>query len=88
MLAELLAMSAAGPDGPQQLLALELGARGVALRQDLLVVGELAVDEPADEVDALEVEQHLVASPGRARARPGRRCRQDPRRARRARGPG
>ena len=30
--------------------------------QDLLVVGELAVDEPAHEVHALEVEQDLVAA--------------------------
>ena len=36
----------------------------MGLRQDLLVVGELAVDEPAHEVDALEVEQDLVAGLG------------------------
>ena len=34
------------------------------LRHDLLVVGELAVDEPAHEVDAIEVEQDLVAAAG------------------------
>ena len=52
------------PDGAQQLLAIEDGPRRVRLRQDLLVVRELAVDEPADEVDALEVEQDLVAAAG------------------------
>ena len=52
------------PDGPEQLLAVEDGAGRVRLRHDLLVVRELAVDEPADEVDALDVEQDLVAAGG------------------------
>ena len=52
------------PDGPEQLLAIEHGPRGVGLGHDLLVVRELAVDQPADEVDALEVEQDLVAARG------------------------
>ena len=52
------------PDRPEELLAVEDGARRVGLRQDLLVVRELAVDQPADEVDALEVEQDLVAARG------------------------
>ena len=53
-----------GPDGLEQLLAVELGAAWRGRRQDLLVVRELAVDQPADEVDALDVEQHLVARLG------------------------
>ena len=52
------------PDRPEELLAIEDGARRVGLRQDRLVVRELAVDQPADEVDALEVEQDLVAGLG------------------------
>ena len=52
------------PDGAQELLAIEDGPRRVALRHDLLVVRELAVDQPADEVDAVEVEQDLVAAAG------------------------
>ena len=48
------------PDGREQLVAVDRRLRGEALRQDLLVVGELAVDQPADQVDALEVEQDLV----------------------------
>ena len=51
-------------DGPQELLAIEHGPGRVGLRQDLLVVRELAVDQPADEVDAVEVEQDLVAAAG------------------------
>ena len=50
----------------EQLLAVDDGARRVGRRQHLLVVGELAVDQPADEVDALEVEEDLVLGPGRA----------------------
>ena len=50
------------PDGAQELLAIEDGARRVGLGHDLLVVRELPVDEPAHEVDALEVEQDLVAA--------------------------
>ncbi len=51
-------------DGTQELLAIEDGPRRVALRHDLLVVRELAVDEPADEVDPIEVEEDLVALAG------------------------
>ena len=51
-------------DGPQELLAVEDRPGRVARRHDLLVVRELPVDEPADEVDALEVEQDLVARRG------------------------
>ena len=51
-------------DGPQELLAVEDGPRRVLLRHDLLVVRELAVDQPAHEVDAVEVEQDLVATAG------------------------
>ena len=64
MLADELAISAAGRTASQELLAVEHGARRVARRQDLLVVRELAVDQPADEVDALEVEEDLVARLG------------------------
>ena len=52
------------PDGAQELLAIEDGPRGVALRHDLLVVRELAVDEPADQVDPVEVEEDLVPAAG------------------------
>ena len=52
------------PDGPQELLAIEHGPRRVRGRHDLLVVRELAVDQPADEVDAVEVEQDLVLAGG------------------------
>ena len=64
MFADSWAMSAAGRTARRQLLAIEDGPRRVLLRDDLLVVRELAVDEPADEVDALEVEQDLVAAAG------------------------
>ena len=64
MFADSWAISAAGPDGAQELLAIEDGARRVRLRQDGLVVRELAVDQPAHEVHALEVEQDLVAALG------------------------
>ena len=69
-------------DGPQELLAIEDGARRVGRWQDLLIVRELAVDQPADEVDPLEVEQDLVPGRRRGRRRPGRRCRPGPARAR------
>ena len=52
------------PDRAQELLAIEDRPRRVGLGHDLLVVRELAVDEPADQVDALEVEQDLVAPAG------------------------
>ena len=48
------------PDGLEEVVAVELDARRVRRRQDLLVVGELPVDEAADEVDALDVEEDLV----------------------------
>ena len=64
MLADELAIRAAGRDGAEELLAVELGATRVTGREDLLVVGELAVDQPGDEVDPVEVEQHLVAGLG------------------------
>ncbi len=51
-------------DGSQQLFAIEHGARRVAGRHDLLVVRELAVDQPADQVDPVEVEQDLVLAGG------------------------
>ena len=70
------------PDGPQQLLAVEDGPRRVRRRQDLLVVRELAVDEAADEVDALEVEQDLVAGLGEDDLDGIVRVGQDPRSAR------
>ena len=53
-----------GTHGPQQLLAVELGTACVARRQHLLVVGELAVDQARDQVDAVQVEQDLVAGRG------------------------
>jgi hypothetical protein len=49
-------------DGRQQLVAIDRGPGREALRQDLLVVGELAVDESADQVDALDVEQDLISA--------------------------
>ena len=52
------------PDRPQELLAIEDRPRRVGLGHDLLVVRELAVDEPADEVDPVEVEEDLVAAAG------------------------
>ena len=52
------------PDRPQELLAVEDGPGRVAGRDDLLVVRELAVDQPADEVDPVEVEQDLVRAAG------------------------
>ena len=64
MLAEALAMSAASRT------ALSSSSRSTTarvvwpLRQDLLVVRELAVDQAADQVDPLEVEEDLVAGRG------------------------
>src|SRR5206468_12574711 len=52
------------PDGLEELLAVDDGPRRVARWQDLLVIRELPVDEAADEIDALEVEQDLVACRG------------------------
>ena len=51
-------------DCPQQLLAVEHGPGRVGRRDDLLVVRELTVDQAADEVDPVEVEQDLVATAG------------------------
>ena len=47
-------------DGLEEVVAVQLDARRVGRRQDLLVVRELAVDEAADQVDALDVEEDLV----------------------------
>ena len=64
MLADSWAMSAAGRTARRS-SSRSRTARVVWLgRHDLLVVRELAVDEPADEVDAVEVEQDLVAGRG------------------------
>ena len=65
------------PDRLEQLLAIDDRAGRMTLRQDLLVVRELAVDEPAHEVDPLEMEQDLVLArrqddiDRRRRRRPG-----------------
>ena len=64
MFAAALAISAASRTALRQVLAIDDRAGRMALRQDLLIVRELAVDEPADEVDALEVEQDLVLARG------------------------
>ena len=64
MLADSWAMSAAGRTARRS-SSRSRTARVVWLcGHDLLVVRELAVDEPADEVDAVEVEQDLVAAAG------------------------
>ena len=75
MFADSWAMSAAGRTARRSSSRSRTARVAWAWRQDLLVVRELAVDQPADEVDALEVEQDLVARRRRARRRPGRRCR-------------
>ena len=88
MLADELAMQAGQADGLEQLVAVDHRPGRVALRQDLLVVRELAVDQAADEVDAVEVEQDLVA--GRRQDDLDRvvRVGEDARSARAATGPG
>ena len=48
------------PHGLEQLVAVHDDARRVGRRQHLLVVRELTVDEAADELGALHLEDHLV----------------------------
>ncbi len=55
-------MRLARSDGREQLVTVDGGFRREALRQHLLVVWKLAVDQPADQVYALEVEKDLVAA--------------------------
>ena len=64
MLADSWAISAAGRTARRSSSRSRIGPRRVALGHDLLVVRELAVDEAADQVDAVEVEQDLVAAAG------------------------
>ena len=64
MFADSWAMSAAGRTARRSSSRSRTARVVWRLRQDLLVVRELAVDQPADEVDALEVEQDLVLGRG------------------------
>ena len=64
MLADSWAMSAAGRTARRSSSRSSTARVVWAVGHDLLVVRELAVDEPADEVDAVEVEQDLVAAAG------------------------
>ncbi len=64
MLADELAISAAGRTARRSSSRSSSARRRVARRQDLLVVRELAVDQARDEVDPVEVEQDLVAGLG------------------------
>ena len=64
MLADSWAMSAAGRTARSSSSRSSTARVAWLCGSDLLVVRELAVDEPADEVDAVEVEEDLVARRG------------------------
>ena len=65
MLADSWAMSAAGRTARRSSSRSRTARVAWLVGQDLLVVRELAVDQPAHEVDALEVEEDLVAAGAR-----------------------
>ena len=64
MLADELAISAAGRTARRSSSRSNSARLAWLAGQDLLVVRELAVDQARDEVDPVEVEQHLVAGLG------------------------